>query len=218
MVASTIVEPVMHTDKDDPIGVEKQGFRVINTGMFAYSSDFVNIPILKTVFEPKVQLLHTLNDTCKGNSNLIQQRNDQAKIVYVDLGILLMYAKPICKGDVVLTQKSGFDSNIIPSAHPLAPQAVIKKIVKGPGFKTIKVMLVKASGDELQKRESRTYIVYVFDKEDGEPIKIGCVNNDSRKLFIENVPSMTQLWYAVAIKNAAGINELSGKVRYTLTD
>ena len=217
MVELNLVEPVMHVRSDDPEGVEKLATKVKNEGLYKFPLIFPSPKIPIDDFEPAVTLLNNLNATAKGNTNLIQDRNEQCIKVYGMLKENLLYAKPICIGNYDLIHKSGFDPSIPPSAHGYAPQAVIKKIVKGQGMNTVKVMLAKAAGEEISKKESRIYTVYVFEVLTGTLLRVGCSSTDSRKLIVPNVTFMTPFDYAVSIKNAAGENELSAKMEFTLT-
>jgi hypothetical protein len=218
MAKAKIVEPVMHVEATDFEGVEKLGTKLINTGLYFNTTDFPNPTIALTDFKPEVLLLNNLIAAAKGNTAILKQRDEQSVVVHSLIKQDLMYVKPICIGDYTLINKSGFDPSIPAAAHPLAPKAVIKKIVKGPGFNTIKVMLVKASGEEALKRENRSYIVLVYEINTGKLLRTGCVSTNSRKLLVPEVPLMTPFDYVVAIQNAAGINEPSAKMKFTLTD
>ena len=217
MADLNLVEPVMHVRPDDPEGVEKLGTKVKNEGLYQFPLIFPTPKIPIDDFEPAVVLLNDLNATAKGNTNLLRQRDQQSITVHGMLKENLLYVKPICIGNYELIGKSGFDPSFLPVAHGVAPQAVIKRIVKGPGMNTVKVMLEKASGEEKNKKESRIYTVYVFDVQTGALLRVGCSSTDSRKLLVPNVTIMTPFDYAVSIKNAAGENELSAKMEFTLT-
>jgi hypothetical protein len=218
METLNLEEPVMHVRPDDFIGVEKLGTKLITVGLFVNTVEFPNPKVPLVDFNPAVTKLHNLTASSKGNTNILQDRDEQCLLVYGMMKENLMYVKPICIGNYDLIHKSGYDPSIMPSAHTLAPQAVIKKIVKGPGMNTVKIMLVKATGLEKNKRESRSYIVMVFDVETGKLLRTGCVSTNSHKLLVTDVEIMKPFDYSVAIQNAAGINELAGKVKFTLTD
>ncbi len=218
MVALNLVEPVMHVRPDDFIGVEKLGTKLINVGLYVNQTEFPTPKVALGDFKSAVTKLHDLTASAKGNTNILEDRDEQCLLVYGMMKENLMYVKPICIGNYELIHKSGFDPSDMPTAHTLAPQAVIKKIVKGPGMNTVKIMLVKGTGLEKNKKENRSYLAMVFDDETGKLIRTGCVSTDSRKLIVEEVELMKPFLYSVAIKNAAGINELASKVRFTLTD
>ena len=218
MTASPIVEPVMHVSADDPEGVEKLATKLLTEGLYANPTEFPDPKIAELTFSTDNGKLTDLIASAKGNTAILKMRNEQSELVHANIKANLGYVKPICTGNYELIKKSGFDPSIIPSAHALAPKAVIKKIVKGPGFNTVKVMLVKGTGLELNKRESRSYIVYLFDMETGKLVRTGCSNTDSRKLIVPDVPFNTAFNYSVAIQNAAGLNEPSEKMKFTLND
>jgi hypothetical protein len=218
MAKAKVVEPVMHVVANDCENVEKLGTKLINEGLYFNTTEFPTPKIPLSEFKPEVLLLNDLIASAKGNTALIKQRDDQSVKVHGLMKQDLMYVKPICIGSYALITKSGFDPSIPASAHPLAPKAVIKKIIKGPGFNTIKVMLVKGSGEEAKKKENRSYIVLVYELNTGKLLRTGCTNTDSRKLLVPDVIPMTTFEYAVVIQNAAGLNEPSAKMKFTLTD
>lgn len=218
MTTLNLVEPVMHVRPEDPAGVAKLGLKLLNEGLYKNTTEFPNPKVAKNDFETAVTLLNNLIAAAEGNTNMLHERNQQSIKAHGMMKENLLYVKPICIGNYELINKSGYDPSFLPVAHGLAPQAVIKKIVKGPGMNTVKVMLMKAAGEEINKKESRIYTVYVFDAQTGALLRVGCSDTNSRKLIVSNVTFMTQLDYAVSIKNAAGENELSSKVKYTLTD
>jgi hypothetical protein len=217
MAELNLVEPVLHIRPDDPEGVEKLATKVKNEGLYKFPIIFPSPRIPIDDFEPAVLLLINLNATAKGNTTLLHQRDQQSIKVHGMLKEDLLYVKPICIGNYELIGKSGFDPSFLPVAHGVAPTAVIKRIVRGPGMNTVKVMLEKAAGEEREIRESRIYTVYVFDVQTGALLRVGCSSTDSRKLLVPNVTFLTPFDYAVSIKNAAGENELSARMEFTLT-
>ena len=207
----------MHIRPDDPEGVETR-HKTPKEGLYVNTTEFPNPKVDKDVFEPAVTLLNNLIAGSKGNTNMLHERNQQSILVYGYMKENLLYVKPICIGNYELINKSGYDPSFLPVAHGLAPTAVIKKVVKGPGMNTAKVMLAKADGEEKQKRESRIYTVYVYDAQTGALVRVGCSSTNSRKLLVPNVTFGTAFDYSVSIKNAAGENELSSKIKFTLTE
>ncbi len=217
MTVIILYEPVLHCDGRDSSEVYALGVKMIN-GVYYYDGIFPEPTVTRAVFEPSLEKLKNLITVAKGNHDKILERNAQSAVVFGYIKQLLIYVKPICGNEIELINKSGFDSNNPKSPHGLADKAVIKRIVRGVDPHTAKVMLAKLTGLEKHKREARTFTVYVFDSMETEEYKIGCVESDSHKLIVKNVPYLIAKYYAVGIQNAAGKNELSDKIKFTLTD
>ena len=210
-------EPVLHCDGTDPSAVAILAARLV-IGLYFYVLIFLDPPIAKADFELALAKLNLLISEAQGNHRKKLECAAQCAIVFAMIKQLLGFAKPICGNDIELINKSGFDSSLVASPHPLADKASVRKIIKGADPHTIKVMLAKFTGLTRYKKETRTYTVYVYDSMETEVFKIGCSETNSRKLIVSDVPFLTPKYYAVGILNAAGKNEKSDRVKFTLTD
>ena len=212
-----VYEPVLHCDGRYPNKVislsnKLMGGVYYNTGIFEHPT------VVKSVFLQAKLKLEKLNTEAKRNNDLMGERNTQCALVFEYIKQLLSYVKPICGNDIKKINKTGFDANYIRKAHPIFSKAVIKKVVKGIDPHTVKVMLAMLEGSEKHKKGGHTYIVCVFDSMETEEFRVGCIESDSRALIVDEVPFLIAQYYAVGIQNAAGKNELSAKVKFTLTD
>ncbi|MEI8202262.1 MAG: hypothetical protein WCH34_04570 [Bacteroidota bacterium] len=217
MTATPNYEPVLHCDGKNPDEVYILGVRMVN-GVYFYDSIFTTPIVTQVVFDPALTKLKNLIAEAKGNQDKLKERDTQSGIVFGYIKQLLIYVKPICGNDIEKINQSGFDSNIIPSAHPVADQAVIRRIERGTEAHSVRVLLEQLTGLKKNKKESRLYIVEVFDTIDGETPTGGCTEKNSRKLVVKNIPHLTPKYYSVIIQNSAGKNLPSARVRFILTD
>ena len=218
MSPSTLYEAVMHCIKTNCQAVYFLGKKLITQGIYHNTTTFPNPEVEEEDFEPELTKLGNLITEAEGNSNKILERDAQSAVVHALMAKNLPYVNKIADHNITIINLSGYDSNVIPSSHPVAEKAVIKNIIKGTQPHTVKIMIEKIGGEEIHKKERRTYIVYVFADMTTEVSEIGCTVTDSRKMIVENVPYLTAKYYAVVIMNAAGKNEMSARRKFTLTD
>lgn len=218
MSPSALYEAVMHCIKTNCAAVYFLGKKLLTQGIYNNTTTFPNPEVAEDDLEPEVTKLGNLITEAEGNSNKILERDAQSAVVHAMMAKNLPYVNKIADHDIAIINLSGYDSNVISSEHPLAPEAVIKDIVKAPQPHTCKVMLEKLAGEEQHKKESRAYIVYMFDDMTTEVYKIVCVSLDSRELLCEDIPYMVTKYFAVVILNSAGKNQMSARRKFTLTD
>ena len=218
MSPSRPIEPVLHCTSREFDKVYNLGVKLLNEGVYYNTVTFPAVPVLQVDFETDNNKLRDLIAVAKGNTDKTDERNAQSIEVHKLLKSILNYAKAVCGDDIEKINLSGFDPSDDPTPHSKAPQAVIKRIEKYSEPHSVKVMLEPAEGLESEKQEVRTYVVRVFNYMETEEYREGCSTTDSRELIVRNVPYLMAQYYAVIIINAAGANELSGKLKFTLTD
>ncbi len=209
---------VMHCEKTEFKAVYFLAQKLLSKGVYFNTTTFTDNPVLKATFEAATEKLGGLISAAKGNTAKRKERDEQSVVVFNYMFEELPYVNKVADHNITIINLSGFDSNVLPTAHPLAPKVVIKDIVKGTQPHTAKVKIGKLGGEEIYKKEKRTYLVYVFADITTEMFDIGCAVTNSRKMIVENVPYMVTKYYAVVILNAAGKNEMSAKMKFTLTD
>jgi hypothetical protein len=212
-----IIVAVLYLRKTDFAGITKLGTRILNKGIYVETTLYATPVVSKTEFEKQLQAaIDAVALADKGGSKA--DRKKQIDLFFKMLRKLVNYVNGLYEDMPVELEKSGFDTNAIPTPHALPDQPIIKKIIKGNEPGTIIIKLAPFTGLDKNKRERRTFIVLVFADAVTQEFDTVFTGTNSRKIVVENVPLMTTLYYTVIIRNAAGPSELASKIKYTLTD
>lgn len=212
-----IIVAVLHLIKTDFAGITNLGNRILTKGIYVETTLYTTPKIPKAEFEAQLNAtILAVAQAEKGGS--LADRNKQIGLFYKMLRTLLNYVNGLYEDMKVELEKSGFETNAVPSPHTVPDKLVIKKIVKHNLPGTIKIMLEPFTGSETSKKERKNYIVLIFASEDATEYKSVVAGTNSRKLIVEDVPNMTTRWYSVIAVNAAGPSILASKVKFTLTD
>ena len=142
MASSRPYRPVLHCTAQEYILVNILAKRLIN-GLYATPLVFVTPPVASLLFTGAQTLLNNLIAEAKGNTAKRIARDAQSVIVFGYINELLLYVTPICHGDTVLIESSGFSSNYQPEKLPPPVTEVTSKVVKGTVAGTYKVFLTR---------------------------------------------------------------------------
>jgi hypothetical protein len=157
MAASHPSDPVLHVEKDDPIGVNNLGKRMI-TGVFANSTVFSDPTPDQTTFSNENATLGTLIGEATGNHNKVIERDAQCIVVFNLILQLLAFVKPICNHDLTKISLTGFDTNYQPEKLPPPEAPVINRITKGKEAGTYKIYLTRKKNKKLVEKDPKTHM------------------------------------------------------------
>jgi len=131
----------------------------VNTNLFPSPT------VALSTFEAANTKLTNLISQAKGNSNIINQRNEQAETVHDYMLQLLDYVNPICGHDITKIGLSGFDASHEPQPNEPPKQAVINRVTEGKLAGTYKIFLKRTnrknlgvSGKSHSKGDNRYYV------------------------------------------------------------
>jgi hypothetical protein len=218
-MSSKVCIAVLGVSKTDYDGINNAADREIQ-GAYVEVVLFPNMPLTEVIFKAAWQASVEATAAAKdGGKTAITIRNKRSAELYsmmVDKNI--PYFNTLYKGDREKLLKSGSNVSDEFVPHSLLQKLIITSIKKGPGDKTVKINIKFGSDEARSKKGTLIFTVYVFDSADSTTGRVGCRSTNSRKLLVSNVPLMTAQYYAVTVQNAAGENELCGKVRFALTE
>lgn len=209
-------EPVMHCTADECVSVYNLSKNLIESGMYKNLVEFPAIPEDVLTYTADIVLLGNLLVSSKGNTNLLEDRDAQAIVVFNKTWNNLRYAKIVCGNVIHLIHLSGFPSSEAPVAATVPITREIKTIIKGFEAATVRIVLEPATGTEKEKKQRKTYVVLVFATETSQEQILGCTSSNSTKLICKNVPDAVGKYYKVLIQNAAGTNEMGTRKKFTL--
>ena len=221
MAASIPLDPVLHVEKNDPVGVFGLGKRM-KSGLFYYPLIFVDPTPDEATFTTANELLGTYIGQAKGNHSIIVLRDDQCLLVHGYLSQLLHFAKPICNHNASLIEKSGFDSNYQPSKLPPPEAPVIKSITKGKEAGTYKIFLTRKQNKKLVDKAPKSHLKGVkyyaeltATIDDAASWVRVCDGVASTKLIFSEVVPGKKNWVRVWGKNANGKGHESDPAGFT---
>jgi len=217
MKKQQIIKAVAHLKRTQYALINELGDRIILKGIY-FNVLIYGTPTV-SLADFTAQLKSAVDAVALGEKGIdLANRDLQSELLFKMIKKLLNYVNGLYEGDEVNLLKSGFDVNFPSAPHGVAPEPVIKSIVKGTDPHTIKVNLAKFTGPSNVKVEKRTYFVRIYSDESTESFKPGCSSTNSRKLILTNVPFLNALFYTVIIQNTAGFSVESARRKFTLTD
>jgi hypothetical protein len=212
-----IIMAVLHMRKTDYDGIVNLAKRILLEGLYIDLTLYATPIVAKTEFEAQLQLTSDAVALAEKGGDKAQ-RTKQIKALYKMLRKLVNYVNGLYEGDEVSLKKSGFDINMVPSKHGFIDQLVIKRIVKGNLPHTVKISIEPMTGDEKNKTGSKNFIVRIYADMTTEECLTIAAGSDSRNIIIENIPFLVAKYYSISVKNSAGENMSSARIKFILTD
>jgi hypothetical protein len=212
-----IIVAVLHLVKTDFSGITNLGKRILNQGIYVETTLYATPKIPKDEYEE--QLNKAINAVALAeNGGSIADRNKQIGLFYKMLRKLLNYVNGLYEDMQVELEKSGFETNAVPTPHTVFNQLVIKKIVQGNEDHTIKITIEPLEGDARKKKARKNFIVRIYKDMTTEEFVTVSAGTNSRKIILRDVPYMESLYYTIIVENAAGPSPESARRKFTLTD
>ena len=208
-------------------GVSRTDYNGVNNqaglflqNMYEFPLIFVGPKPIKADFKAQYDLSITATDNAiTGGPHERSIRNAENGALFdMMTDEVIPYLVPICGGDKVMIEKSGAIPSRDKAKQTVFAKPVIQKVVRGTDAKTVKVNLVKGTGEAKLKRGSKMYLLYVYAAIDSPSPKETITCTSSFKLLAKNVTVLVEQFYAVAIQNSAGISEPSNRIGFTLTN
>ena len=221
MASSRPYKPVLHCTAKEPILVNILAKRLIN-GLYATPLVFVTPPVTSLVFTAAQTLLNNLIAEAKGNTSKRIARDAQSVIVFGFINELLPYATPICHGDPVLIDLSGFYLNYQPEKLPPPVTESTSKVVKGTEAGTYKVFLTKRKNKLLLGKLPKSHLRNVLytvqlttTVDDAASWKTVVEGAPSTKLIFTEVVEGEKNWVRVYGVNSAGKGQPNDPFSFT---
>jgi molybdenum-dependent DNA-binding transcriptional regulator ModE len=212
-----IIVAVLHLIKTDFAGITNLGNRILTKGIYVETGLFTTPKVPKDEFETQLNAA-ILAVAQAENGGSLAERSKQIGLFYKMLRKLLNYVNGLYEDMQVELEKSGFETNAIPTPHTVFNQPVIKKIVKGNEDHTIKISIEPLEGDAKKKKARKNYIVRTYVDMTTEEFVTISAGTNSRKIILHDVPYMESLYYTIIVENAAGPSPESARRKFTLTD
>jgi hypothetical protein len=152
-----------------------------------------------------------------GGRLAIIDRNDKVKLLfYALINQLLPYVNGLWRGNQPNLALSGFPLSKEPEpiGAPLVP--VIKRVEKGTGPNTVKIVLEKRTGSVSQRKARLIYFVFKCSDAEGTNLQLVYTTSSAHDLIVQNVPRGDDSYYTVSARHGKNGTELATKVRFLM--
>ena len=177
------------------------------------ASEFPGTATKVATLNTSQELFTTLIATAKGNSIIVDQRNEHAKVVLSNLQTLLTLVNMIAGGNKATITLSGFAGSSDLTPRPVPNQVVIKRIVKGETELSAKIFIISLKQRDLCYTVRTTSVAGAGVNDPSW--KVVLYTSSSYKLVLPDLVKNQNLYISVSATNTRGEGIFSDPMRFS---